>query len=348
MTSSNVALITGGAGFIGGYTVQEFVEQGWHVLALVHQRISPELEALETAGSVTLLRGDAADCTSLEEAVLGEVTRRELHVDVVVHCAGRASDVGRRHEFRRMNFEALQHMAALTQRLEADRFVFISTTDVYGLHDFHGEREDELPLEQQPANAYPEFKIAAEKWLRQTLPPERHAIIRPAAVWGPGDPTLTPRAVDFLRSSPWIIHFGPWRGRNRWPLAHVRNVATAIYLAATLPGAAGQAINVLDSEVTTMDEFYHLVAAIFLPQRRFRTLLLPRWVGIFFGSFVSAISDALNLAHPFTDPSLYAVYSISSNLDFSNQRLLALFAEGGRQLTTREEGVEELRATIRE
>ena len=54
------------------------------------------------------------------------------------------------------------------------------------------------------------------------------------------------------------------------------------------------------------------------------------------------MSNALNLDRPLMDPSLYAVCSVSSDLDFGNQRLRKLFAAAERQLVTRAEGMQEL------
>jgi nucleoside-diphosphate-sugar epimerase len=333
-----LALITGAAGFIGGYTVEEFVQQGWHVLALIHRNTSPSLEALEAQGSVTIVRGDTTNYSCLEK-LLNDAKGR---VEVIVHCAGRASDVGRRREFERLNLQSVKHLVALTNDKNIDRLVFVSTTDVYGMCDFSGENEETLPLKNNTGNPYPEFKIAAEEWIREKLPPQQYSIIRPAAVWGVGDPTLTPRIVDFLRHSPWIIHFGKWRGGNRWPLAHVRNVSTALYLVATMSEATGRAINVLDSETTSVDEFYRMLAGIYLPEKTLRSITLPMWMGKLMGVTVSFISNLLNLNRPFTDPSLYAVHSVSSNLDFSNQAFLQLLGNANMEIVTREEGLFEL------
>jgi nucleoside-diphosphate-sugar epimerase len=342
------AFITGAVGFIGGYTVREFIERGWHVFALVHRKTSSELDSLAASGRVTIIHGDLREFSSVEDELNKALAERGVSLDAIVHCAGRASDVGRREEFRRTNFEPIQRLCELTERMNVPRFVFVSTTDVYGMRDFHGERESDLPLMNNARNPYPEFKIASEEWIRKTLPPERYSIIRPAAVWGVGDPTLSPRIVSFLKSSPWIINFGRWRGENRWPLAHVRNVATAIFLASTLSEGAGSAINVIDSERTTIDEFYRILAAIYLPSKKLKSVTLPLWAGKVFGSIVSLISNASNLDRPFTDPSIYAVYSVSCDLDFGNETLLHLLDLAGRKLLTRDEGVEELRASFKQ
>jgi len=336
--------ITGAAGFIGGYAVKEFVAQGSHVLALIHRRRSAELQALAERGAVTIVQGDVTRPADLRTVLRRELGRRNAGLDAIVHCAGRATDVGWRRSFRRTNFEAVRHMACLAKEFDACRFVFISTTDVYGLRDFNGEREEQLSLRANVRNPYPEFKIAAENWIREHLAPAQFAILRPATVWGVGDPTFAPRILAFLRWSPWIVHFGKWRGRNRWPLAHVRNVAAGIYLAATLPEAAGQAINVLDNEVTTADEFYRALAGIFMDGRRFRSITVPFALGQVLARSVSLLSNLLNLNRPFLDPSFYALHFASRNLDFSNERFQRLLAQGCRTVFTREQGIAELQA----
>lgn len=336
------AFITGAAGFIGGYIANRFMEEGWHVLALIHRRASPELERLASAGRIRIIRCDLKNSAAIEQALRDELQRSGQPLDAIVHCAGRASDTGRRSEFRKTNYEATEALVQISRRLDVPRFVFISTTDVYGLRDHCGEQEDELPLLAHPDNPYPVFKIRAEQTIRNALPPERFAIIRPAQVWGAGDRTLTPRIVNFLMTSPWIVHFGKWKGRNRWPLAHVRNVAMATFLAAADPEAGGLAINVVDNERTAMDEFYRMLAAVYLPGKRLRTIVLPFWTGQLIGGFISAVSNLLNLDRPFTDPSYYALYSVSRNLDFGNRRMNELLKRADRRAVTRDEGFEEL------
>lgn len=116
------------------------------------------------------------------------------------------------------------------------------------------------------------------------------------------------------------------------------------YLAATLDEAAGVAVNVVDDERTSMDEFYRLLAAIYLPDKTFKTITLPFWAGRCLGCFISAVSNLLNLDKPFADPSYYALYSVSHQLDFGHARMKALFERAGRIPITREQGLRELAA----
>ena len=330
--------ITGAAGFIGSYVAEEFIRQNWFVTGLMHNRKSEKLESLTGSGKIDFVNGDIGDFESLHNALIAS----GIKYDAIIHCAGRASDVGWKREFRRTNFDSVRYLVRLTKKLNIGRFVFVSTTDVYGLRDFNSEAENDLKLSACPKNYYPEFKILSEQYIQRELPKERFSIIRPAQVWGVGDRTLTARIIDFLKWSPWIVQFGKWRGKNRWPLAHVRNVAAATYLAATLHSASVQAINVVDSEHTCIDDFYRIIARICLPGKRFKTITLPFWVGYIFGATVSCISKMLNLQVPFIDPSRYALYSVSRNLDFNNKKLLALFEKSGRKIISLEEGIQEL------
>lgn len=343
----NAVLVTGAGGFIGGYVVSEFLRRGWRVFALVHRRRSERLDALAAAHpELTILSGDVADARSLASVLDTATAGARRPPDAIVHCAGRASDVGRWRLFRRANVDPLAHLADLMQRVPVGRLVFLSTTDVYGLRDAHGEEEDALPLQARPRNPYPLSKIAAEAVIRSRLPADRYVILRPAQVWGVGDTTLTARIVGFLRASPWIVHFGPWRGRNRWPHAHVRNVAAACALAAVRPEGAGRAINVVDNEHTSIDGFYRLLAAVYLPHRRFGAITLPRAAGVAIGWPISAVSTLLGLRHPFADPSHYAAYAVSHNLDFGNRRLRELFAAAGEEQLTLQSGLDELAAAL--
>ena len=294
-------LVTGAGGFIGGHIARRFAAAGWCVTGLVHRR-----RPKESVPGAEYVEGDIADAPALGRLV------GSIAPDVIVHAAALASDVGPDSLFRKLNYESVVTLAPLAKR----KFVFISTADVYGIRDFGGDDVTKLAFDDNLHNPYPRYKIMSELWLKANLPPERFACVRPAAVWGPGDETLERRVADFLRASPFIVHFGRWRGRNRWPLADVRRVAEAAYLAATTDRWDGDGVTVVDSRKVTAEEFYRETAARLFPGRRYRTVCLPMWLGVCIGRASSFIAAALRRTHVPFDPSYYALKTVSSNLDF--------------------------------
>ena len=300
-------LITGAGGYIGSNAAEFFVKHGCTVTGMVRERVA---RRFANSGAAAV-RADLCDFASLDRLF-------ETGYDYVIHIAARASDVGRDEWFRIPNFEAVKHLAELSMKHSVKRFVYLSTADVYGLHDFHGETEAELTFDHAVSNPYPKYKIRSEEWLKANLPPERFACVRPCVVFGNGDTTITPRAVAFLKSSPFVVHFGKWRGRNRWPLAHVENVCKTLYAAMLLPEAGGQGVTVLDSKYTTLSQYYFELAAEHLPGKVIRELTLPRWTIL----PAAWLSSTLSRHHALFDPTLYALDTITHDLNFSNARML--------------------------
>ena len=300
-------LITGAGGYIGSNAAEFFVKQGCTVTGMVRERVA---ERFAQSGA-TAVKADLCDFASLDKLF-------EQRFDYVIHIAARASDVGRDEWFRTPNFEAVKHLAELSMKHSVKRFVYLSTADVYGLHDFHGETEEELTFDHAVSNPYPKYKIRSEEWLKANLPLDRFACVRPCVVYGNGDTTITPRAVAFLKSSPFVIHFGKWRGQNRWPLAHVKNVCMTLYAAMLLPCAGGRGATVLDSKYTTLSQYYRELAAEHLPGKIIRERTFPRWTIL----PAAWLSSTISRHHALFDPTLYALDTITHNLDFSNARML--------------------------
>ncbi|MBR2526094.1 NAD(P)-dependent oxidoreductase [bacterium] len=299
---TKTVLVTGAGGFIGLNTVKEFVNAGWHVFALVHRNIPDELKNLK---NVEIIQGDVTK----EEFVSG----LNLDVDVVAHIAGLASDIGSDNVFRKINFEPIKYLS----KIPKNKIVYVSSSDVYGIKDFENADEN-TPLCEYPKNPYPRYKIMSENWLKENC--EHYVIIRPAAVWGEGDKTLENRFIDFLKTSPFIVHFGKWKGANRWPLANVKNVAKTIVAVSEFSDFDNQAITIIDPEKTTIDEYYRQLAEKYFPQKTFKSITLPMWIGKLIG-FISTSLSYISKDLVF-DPTFYAVHHVSSNLDFSSDKML--------------------------
>jgi len=296
-------LVTGAGGFIGLNVVKMYSGYGWRVLALVHHKVPNELYNINNV-----------------EIIFGDVTDKEFmyrfkdKVDVIAHVAGLAKDIGPEKLFKKLNFESVTNLANLPK----EKFVYVSSSDVYGIKDFNNADEN-TPLLEYPKNPYPRYKIMSENWLQENC--SKYVIIRPAAVWGEGDLTLEKRVIDFLETSPYIVHFGKWRGKNRWPLANVKNVAKTIVAVSQTDKFDNDAITIIDPEKTTIDEYYRTIAAKNFPEKSFKSLYLPLWFGKLIGFISTISSNLLKLKDPVFDPTFYAVHHVSSNLDFSSKKM---------------------------
>ena len=300
-------LVTGAGGFIGFNVVKMYSEYGWRVLALVHNKIPNELYNIN---NVEIIKGDVTDTDFMLQF--------EGKVDVIAHVAGLAKDIGPESVFRKLNYESVTVLANLPK----EKFIYVSTSDVYGIKDFgvNGISADEsTPLKEYPKNPYPRYKIMSENWLRENC--SKYVIIRPAAVWGEGDLTLEKRVIDFLSTSPYIVHFGKWRGKCRWPLANVKNVAKTIVAVSETDKFDNEAITIIDPKRTTIDEYYHEIASKNFPEKKFKNIYLPLWIGKLIGFISTTISNLLKLKEPIFDPTFYAVHHVSSNLDFSGEKM---------------------------
>ena len=297
-------LVTGAGGFIGLNVVKMYSEYGWRVLALVHNRIPNELYNIN---NVEVIKGDVTN-----EEFMSQFKDK---IDVVAHVAGLAKDIGKDFTFRKLNFEPIKYLS----KLPFNKIVYVSSSDVYGIKDFINADEN-TPMIEYPKNPYPKYKIMSENWLRENC--SNYVIIRPAAVWGEGDLTLESRVIDFLKSSPFIVHFGKWRGKCRWPLANVKNVAKTIVAVSETDEFNNEAITIIDPQKTTIDEYYRKIALENFPEKKFKNLYLPFWVGKFIGLISTTLSNILNLRDPIFDPTFYAVHHVSSNLDFSSEKML--------------------------
>jgi UDP-glucuronate 4-epimerase len=158
--SGGMALVTGAAGFIGSHLVERLVETGWHVRAVdcltryysVEQK-RHTVRGLESLPRCSVIRADLRTC-DVAELVDG--------VDVVFHQAGQP---GVRDSWEGFDEYVAQNLLVTQRLLDAAhgssvrRFVYASSSSVYGNASRHPTPEDALP---KPVSPYGATKLAAE------------------------------------------------------------------------------------------------------------------------------------------------------------------------------------------
>ena len=166
-------------------------------------------------------------------------------VDAVVHAAALADDWATPSAARAANVDGTR---AVIASFRGARFVHISTSSVYDAFTPTVKGVESAPPAVRHLSNYSASKALAET-LFQSLDV---AILRPHAVYGPGDTTLLPRIVAGIRGSRLVLPNG---ARVLHTLTHIDNLVDAIALAVQSPARGifnvGDDGDVLLSDVLT-------------------------------------------------------------------------------------------------
>lgn len=191
--------ITGATGFIGAALTRKLVGRGWHVRALYRTRAGASPSS-RTDGDVQWIQGSLADAESLGRLVRG--------AEAIVHCAGTVRGATQ-EQFDRVNVEGVVRLAQTARRSHPmPRFLLISSL---------AAREPHLSF-------YAASKRGGEEALRAALQGMEWSVLRPPAVYGPGDREMRPLFKAMQRG------IAPVLGRTgaRLSLIYVEDLVDAI------------------------------------------------------------------------------------------------------------------------
>lgn len=157
-TKQELIAVTGASGFIGGTLVASLLRQGWQVRALLR---SPAQR--QQVGAPEVVIGSLDDATALERLVDG--------VSTVVHIAGLISAV-RRQDFFDVNALGTGRLVdVMLAASPTPRLLLVSSLAARAPH----------------VSAYAASKRAAERQLEKYQRALEYVVVRPPAVYGPGD-----------------------------------------------------------------------------------------------------------------------------------------------------------------
>ena len=116
-------LVTGGAGFLGINLCRYLLARGFKVRSMDIAAFDyPERDAVD------VMRADIRDPAAVERAMAG--------VDLVVHCAA-ALPLASKEEIDSTDVGGTRTLLESVARHAVKRFIFISSTSVYGIPDHH-------------------------------------------------------------------------------------------------------------------------------------------------------------------------------------------------------------------
>ena len=222
--------VTGATGFVGGCVADFLARRGHDVLTLGRRPVS-ELRARFPNYVQWDVRSGPIDVPGIEG---------------VVHCAAHVGQWGPERVYRAVNVEGTRYVLETFRR--AARFVHISTGSVYATDQPRVNVPEDARVGEPFLTAYARTKAEAEQVLAADGRPV--VILRPHAVYGPGDTTLLPRVLAARRLGVFPL---PGNGRNRISVTFVLNLAQAVQLA--LEGACSSGVfNIADEEEPAIDD----------------------------------------------------------------------------------------------
>jgi nucleoside-diphosphate-sugar epimerase len=208
-------LITGGAGFLG-------INLCRHLLRHGHAVRSMDIAAFDYAecASVDVMRADIRDPDAVERAMSG--------VDVVVHCAA-ALPRSTESDIYSTDVQGTRLLLESAFRHQVPRFIFISSTSVYGIPDHHPIYENDR---LQGVGPYGKAKIEAETFcLEKRRQGACIPVLRPKSFVGPERLGVFELLYDWAYSGRNFPVLGP--GTNLYQLLDVEDLCDVIYLCAT-------------------------------------------------------------------------------------------------------------------
>lgn len=170
-------LVTGSSGFVGGA-----------LGAWLRRRAGTTVVGLSRSPP----RPGACDL-HIRHDLTRPLPERVESCDVVVHCAALASPWAAPRDYEAANIVALRNILDWAETNGVPRFVFVSSSAVQYAFADQLDLAEETPWPEKPINLYAASKRRGEAMVRGS--PLDWTIVRPRAVYGPGDTVVFPRIL---------------------------------------------------------------------------------------------------------------------------------------------------------
>jgi nucleoside-diphosphate-sugar epimerase len=239
-------LVTGGTGFTGKALVRRLLDDGHQVVALDYKEGLKTQELRQWGAEVVI--GSVTDADLVRRCMKG--------VEVVHHLAAAFRELNVPNQYYwDVNVGGTRNALEAARAEGVKKFVYCSTCGVHGNIDNPPGGED-API--QPADYYQRTKYEAEpialEYNAKGLPT---TIIRPAAIYGPGDPERFFMIYKRVASGTFPM-FG--NGRTLYHPLYIDNLVDAFGLAMQPGKGDGQAYLIADEEYVPIEDLVKKVA----------------------------------------------------------------------------------------
>ena len=260
MTLSNKKiLVTGGAGFIGSELSRQAVAAGARV-TVVDNLVNGKRENLaDIAGDLDFQQVDIRDVEAMRGLMRG--------ADLVYHlaCLGVRHSLHSPRENHDVNATATLDLLAAARDLGVPRFVYVSSSEVYGTARWAPMTEEHPTY---PMTVYGGGKLAGECYTRAYWESYDYpaVVIRPFNAFGPrshheGDSgEVIPKFVLRAMAGKPLLVFGD--GKQTRDFTYVGDTARGILLGGTSDKALGQTINIGSGHEITVNDLAETVSKL--------------------------------------------------------------------------------------
>lgn len=233
-------LVTGGTGFTGKALVRRLIDEGHEVVALDYKE-GLETDELRKWGAEVVI-GSVADKAVVDKCMQG--------VDVVQHLAAafRELDVPNSY-YEEINVGGTRNTLEAAQKQGVEKFIYCSTCGV------HGNVENPPANEDAPINAadyYQQTKYEAEPVVHEYAGKGmKTVVIRPAAIYGPGDPERFFMIFKRVKNGKFPMFGG---GKTLYHPLYIDNLVDAHMLAMEPGKGDGQTYLIADEEYVPIED----------------------------------------------------------------------------------------------
>ncbi|MFU8806621.1 MAG: NAD-dependent epimerase/dehydratase family protein, partial [Bradymonadaceae bacterium] len=172
-------------------------------------------------------------------------------VDVVVHAGALASPWASDAEFEAVNVGGTQNVIDACRKHHVSRLVYVSSPSVMSRFEDQFELKESDPLPEEFVSAYSRTKWQGEELVRKAANSGLETvIIRPKAVYGPGDTTILPRIIAAAKKRA-FPKFGD--GKAVTNITFIDDVVEGLCLAIESAAAVGNTYVLAGEEVVLLD-----------------------------------------------------------------------------------------------
>lgn len=232
-------LITGASGFIGGYLVEQLASNS-------------EYQILATGRSAC---GRFDDLSNVEyfRMDLSVPSNAKVDCEVCIHAAGLADDHASAAELMSANVGAVKHLLKVIGHCQC--MIHISSSSVYDYSDGQVKSEVDASLDHD-LSCYGTSKLIGEQVIARTSIPAVY-ILRPRAVYGPGDRTLLPRIQQLVHRR---LMIAPGTLMFSSSLTHVRQLLNAALLCMDQSKKGVHVYNIADQQTYVLKDVFAEIA----------------------------------------------------------------------------------------